>query len=636
VLKKRQIKIIMVFENSQNWITGKDLSKLMDVTDRTIRSDIDSINNHYGETLIESSVHFGYHMNLEILQKLDIVFENSIPQTAEERCSYILHQMMFTKNEINLFELQEQVFVSNYSIENDIKQIKRKIEPYKGLKLIRSKEYLHLEGDERNKRKLYKDMLAKETMGNFLNLNNLASFYKDFDLLMVTGVFEDILHKYQYHIQEIYFPILMMHVSIAIERILHHNYIEKTPNNEKIYTSIEYKIASEFYNEIAKKIRLEVVESEIILMTLFLLGKKCSDYTDDKIHMTYKDISISKMVKDMLVSINRKFDIDFTKDCTLITSLQLHIQSLFVRREDNQISSNIYLKQIKWKYPLIFEMAVGVSDIVGRELDIRISEDEIGFIALHLGTAFERSKLNSKYRAVLIMAQGQGLSDMCVEKIDSNFDNRLEIVSCLNFFTEATIDELNPDLILTTLPLSHNLPIMTVQISLFVNYEDESRILQALNRLDKNKFKEENIATISSLIEERFFYPDLELTTPEEVIAHLCENLLQSGYVDDNFERSVMEREKMSMTSFAYSVAIPHALNVSSFKSNFSIAILKNPIPWGDYDVQLAILLAINDEHRDVMRIFFDWMSNVVMDSKEFAALLHAKNRDEFVERFTK
>ena len=51
-LNKRQEKIIMMMNDSNDWITGKELSKLLNVSDRTIRSDIDSINRYYENALI--------------------------------------------------------------------------------------------------------------------------------------------------------------------------------------------------------------------------------------------------------------------------------------------------------------------------------------------------------------------------------------------------------------------------------------------------------------------------------------------------------------------------------------------------------------------------------------------------------
>ena len=198
-LNKRQEKIIMMMNDSNDWITGKELSKLLNVSDRTIRSDIDSINRYYENALIESNLRYGYHLNQEILRTLNIEIEQPIAQTPQERCIYIIQQLLFQRNELSITNLQDQVFVSEYSIDNDIKRIKKMIEPYEQLRLVRSKNFIHLEGDEESKRKLYKDLLAEETQGNFLNLNNLAALYNDFDLLIVKDTLEETFNKYNFH-----------------------------------------------------------------------------------------------------------------------------------------------------------------------------------------------------------------------------------------------------------------------------------------------------------------------------------------------------------------------------------------------------------------------------------------------------
>ena len=53
MLNKRQEKIILLLDDSKSWITGKEISRLMNVSDRTIRSDIDTINRYYDKPLIE-------------------------------------------------------------------------------------------------------------------------------------------------------------------------------------------------------------------------------------------------------------------------------------------------------------------------------------------------------------------------------------------------------------------------------------------------------------------------------------------------------------------------------------------------------------------------------------------------------
>ena len=68
------------------------------------------------------------------------------------------------------------------------------------------------------------------------------------------------------------------------------------------------------------------------------------------------------------------------------------------------------------------------------------------------------------------------------------FGNRMTVVRVCSFFEERKIVQDNPDLILTTVPLKHHLGIPTVQISLFLNGEDESKVFQMLNYLDKRKY----------------------------------------------------------------------------------------------------------------------------------------------------
>jgi len=64
---------------------------------------------------------------------------------------------LFKESEINLIQLQDRVFISGYSIDNDLKKIRRMISSYSSLKIVRNKNTIYLVGDEADKRKLYKD-----------------------------------------------------------------------------------------------------------------------------------------------------------------------------------------------------------------------------------------------------------------------------------------------------------------------------------------------------------------------------------------------------------------------------------------------------------------------------------------------
>ncbi|QAT41624.1 transcription antiterminator [Clostridium sp. JN-9] len=626
----------MFMHNSKDWIIGKELAKVLGVSDRTIRSDISHINGFYEYGLIESSIRLGYRINEDKFQSLDIEEQDAIPQTSKERCIYVIKELLLEKNDINLTLLQDKVYVSGYSIDNDIKKIKKMLEPYEGLHLIRSKNYIRLSGKEQKKRKLYKDLLEDEIKGNFLNLDKIASFYKDFNLIEVKDMLEATLKEYHYHIRQLTLTMIIMHIGIAIERIIHHNFIKTDRNTEELRNSLEYKIAQDFYHKVAKKIRIEIVDDEVALVASLLLGKKSTVYTNND-SKCKADYSIYDILQDIFLDIKKTFGVDFSSDNELLNGLEMHITSLIERYNKNIEIDNVYLQEIKRDYPLVFEMGVRACELLEEKLNIKISENEIAFIALHLGVAYVRANISYKYRVVMIHPQDKVLSNLCMEKVLNRFGDRMEIIESMNFFEESAITALKPDLILTTLPLKHKLSISTIQISLFVNYEDENKIYKALNNLEKIRCKDNFKLLVLKLIKKEFFYSHVNVNSRNELITKMCNNLYKKGFVDKAYESSVLQREKISATSFDYGFATPHGLNETFInQSALSIAILDKPISWGEYEVRLVILFTINKEDYKILRIFFDWLSNIISNSEQFRKLLEVNNYSEFIDQVLK
>ncbi|MDO4467795.1 MAG: HTH domain-containing protein [Bacillota bacterium] len=201
MINERQERIVKLLHESNDWKTGKAISQIMSVSDRTIRSDIDAINKYYGNGLIISSVKNGYKINPEAMSVLPQEMKSCIPQNSKERCNYILRELLTNKKEINLLNLQNEVFISGYTVDNDLKKVRKMLLPYKELKITRSKNFISLKGPEKVKRELYKDLLSEETKGNFLNLDNIISLYKDFDFRKIKEILDKILKKYNYPIE---------------------------------------------------------------------------------------------------------------------------------------------------------------------------------------------------------------------------------------------------------------------------------------------------------------------------------------------------------------------------------------------------------------------------------------------------
>lgn len=232
MLTKRQNHLIDILNTEMQPMTGRELGQLLGVSDRTIRSDVDAINRECGERLIGADRRRGYFVNREIMGKQNHRSREMIPQTSQQRCSYLLRELLFKNREINLLDLQERVFVSGYSIENDLRRLREIIKKYPGLGLVRSKNHVWLSGREGDKRRLYKALLLQEMKGNMVNLNAVAEIWKDFDLLRLEEDFNAICRKNGYNVSELEYLPIMLYAGISIERMLHHNYMGRDRLNE--------------------------------------------------------------------------------------------------------------------------------------------------------------------------------------------------------------------------------------------------------------------------------------------------------------------------------------------------------------------------------------------------------------------
>lgn len=625
MLNKRQMHIIDILNDSGGWLTGKEIASVLNVTDRTIRSDIEAINQYYDCILIDANRRLGYHIDESLLSKQDIETKEVIPQTSHERCIWLIQELLFKSKEINLIQLQDRVFVSGYSIDNDLKKIRKMISDYPSLKIVRSKNHIRLVGDESDKRQLYKHLLTEETQGNFMNLNSIANLWENFDLLEIKDIFENICDKYHFHIRETSFPMIMIHAGIAIERIINHNYVKTSNIDKKLTESKEYQISFEFFSKVSETIHIDLVEDEVSLFALLLLGNSSHDYRD--VNEEY----IDELIDAVILKMKDLFDIDFSKDWDLRVGLRTHIQSLLERQKNNIYVTNMYLKEIKRKYPFVFEMAVRSGEVISEYTGQRISENELAFLGLHLGSAYERANTKDRYRVIAIIPHNQLLSKPCIDKLNLRFEDRMEIIKTLGFFEEKEIQKYEPDLIMTTVPLKHHLSIPTIQISLFVNYEDESKVFQALNALDKNRYKDDFSSLIHSLIREDLFHIRKSCESSQFVIEELCNELIEKELATEDYKKDVFKRESVSATSFVYGFAVPHSISVSTKESCISTMILSEPVKWGDFEVKLIVLLAIRETDNHLLKLFFDWLSSIVVDSNKFSQLLEVKSYEEFM-----
>lgn len=625
-MNKRQTQIVEQLRRKGSWITGKELAAIVNVSDRTIRNDIDHINSIY-HGLVVSNMRYGYCLDEKIYLDNMPGYDNAIPQTADERKRYILNELLVKKSQVNILDLEETIFISESTLKHDLRNIGETLGEYGDLKLKKSGNYISVEGSEENKRALYRKLLADETNGNFVNLDKIAELFPRFDLIKIKNYLEKVMDENDYVIRKESLPLLMIHIGVAIERIVNHNFSDVERKIE-IQSTVEYKIASIFYGKIASYLSMEPNESEIALLASLLLGRRSKDFMPSESNAEKAD----RLTDEIIDAVNRQYDIDFSGDNFFQSGLQLHIQNLLERIDKGVVASNVYINDIKRNYPLVFDMSVFVGKIIEKRLDVKIHEDELGYMAIHIGAAYDRLNVKQYYHTVLIQPNSRMMSMATCKKINDKFSNRLVIDEVADYYEECMADRLQLDFILSTVSLDIANDIPIVNISMFVNSNDEYRISRAINELDNAKNRKMFYKHINQLVNDESYFYNLEADNYEEAIRIMSNKLYECGRVNENFYYSTLEREKMAFTSFNYGFATPHPLDYSTLKSTIGIAVLKKPILWGKHDVKLVLLLAIREDEKDILRIFFDWFSDVSDDEALFGRIIEAENANRFIE----
>lgn len=627
MLTKRQNMIMTIMNNQKDWIVGKDLAKLLNVSDRTIRNDIAAINEFYADTMIESNIRKGYRIQGEKVKRFIEETKKEIPETGEER-RWLILKTLVEHNQVNIYQLADQMCISEFSLENDMNKIRKLLDNYQGLKVIRQSNMLQLSGGEREKRHLYEELISYKISGNLWNLNKVAENFMRFDLLKVKELLKDIFEEFHYQMNEVRIPTLLIHVGVILERNFACHFLKEDEEQQGKYGREEYEISRHFFEKIGARLSLQVREAEICDFAIYLEHGKRKGYCEEE---QLQGLA-SDLVQHIIVEIREHFDIDFSEDCEFRLGLEVHTVSLLKRHYANVEIDHTCLEEVKRKYPLIFEMGVWVCKIMEEHLNIIISENEISFIALHLGSAYERANLRRKYRCLLICPHNQTVKDLCIQKIVNRFQDRMEIVDCMSYFEESLIREKNLDLILTTQPVAHALDIETTEISMFFAHTDEAAVFQTLNRLDQIRYRNNFQFFILNLIREEFFTANMAVEEPEKIISDMCDKLYARGYVKENFKEGVLKRERLSPTSFFHGFAIPHNMShQETIHSAISTAILKQPVQWGSYEVRFVLLLAITEENRNFLKIFFDWLDDIVSNPEKFARLLEVQDYQSFV-----
>lgn len=171
----------------------------------------------------------------------------------------------------------------------------------------------------------------------------------------------------------------------------------------------------------------------------------------------------------------------------------LHFKSILNTKSLALNKRNPLLNTIKANFPLAFDITLTCITKIFNKPPYILTEDEIGYVSLHVGAAIERCFSGSLQRksVILVCGSGQATTRMLEARLNVFFKDKIMIVhrASYNEFINYTKRELlNIDFVISTIPLKSNyVPTITVDFSLNnQNIEDISKFLTSIS-LDKMK-----------------------------------------------------------------------------------------------------------------------------------------------------
>lgn len=632
MLKKYEKKLLDELSKS-DFLTAAQLAQIIHVSTRSIKNYIKSLNAQY-PNIIQSS-YKGYLLNKEIFNHVQEETNDHLPQTTKERISYILNLLISNDEDfvLDLNDLCDELYISMSTLKNDLKRVKGIVSKY-DLYLDATSTTISLKGNETNRRKLLSSLLQDESDNSFLNINFLQETFHDIDMNDIKSSILSVFKKNHYFINDYSLQSLVIHTTIAIDRIKNGYCSSKNINSQFHFDIPEYDIAKELFKILGKKYSLIYSNDEIYDLALMISSRATSiDFHEVDITNIREFIGENcyNLVTFLIAEMNRLYYIDLSEN-EFFVRFALHIHNLLIRSNHHNFCKNPLAKSIKKTCPLIFDMSVTIANLINKQENIHINDDEIGYIAFHLGSTIEMKKKHAdKISAVLFSQNYYDMSFQLSRKINDYFKDRLIITNLINN-EEDLIKNRKNDLVITTIPLPYEFYTLfpIVNINVFPSSQDLNNIETQLNQIEHNKKKkifEENLLKITS---KQLFDASHHFDHKDDCINFICNELQQSGYVDSSFKNEIYERENLSSTAYG-TFAIPHTIKMNAKKTGMYVLISKNAINWDDNKVYIVLLMCFCATERKIFNDTFSTLADILSNQNCLQKLYQCTNYEDFI-----
>lgn len=666
---------------SREEVTIKELSRKIDVSSRTIHRDLDNI-----EKYLQS-----YHLKLQRKSGVGIQIvgskknkENVKRQlesfsyreyTVDERQTMILCTLYEAPEPVKLFTLANELRVAIATVSADLIKLEEQLKSF-NLSIVKKRGYgIEISGSETSKRRaisyaiaktlkedeflsLIKESIQKNSgnQGNSLSERLLHLVDRE-KLLVIEEVMNDLHRILPFSITDSAYIGLLVHLALAIERILLGESIEMDPIYlEQLRGVPEFSVARQIIRDLESSFQIDIPEAEIGYITMHLQGAKVRHHKGEFLEAT--NLQVYMQAKELVGYMEEATGFDMMDNEPLLEGLVTHLKPAIFRIRQEMGIANPLLPSIRRDYEDLFQIVKSAVENVFQ--DLHIPDEEIGFLVMHFGSVLLGEKTNRDLKAYIVCSSGIGTSKMLTSRLQREIPE-IEEVKNISLFELNDLDITERDLLISTIHLPDYTgeylivsPFMTPeevkQVQLYarrqalvqkktVSVEESSSTMETV--LKKLNMIHLTAGTMGTLLKNFTFTRETEPMSAEECIRRACRQLKGQAVIGDveSVVEALFERERISGIGIPNTqIAFYHTRHENVWKPSFSLHRLEQPITLKGMDgkdmevSQLVLMLAPDPFHEPGLEVL-SFISSTLIESEQSIELFES-DRETAIQSF--
>lgn len=655
---ERYLEIIKILLNAEQSLTVDMIAEQLKVSNKTIRNDLGKVEDYIKNknlqiikktgkgVTIEGAEEDKFNIAREIKGNIGVVQ----PYSPKDRKYYIIKRLLMAESSITMQNLADELYVSRVTIHKALHDVEVWFGKFELTLISKTNHGIEIVGEEKNWRNAVVSLIAydkeqdelKEMLyehhGGRIDYKTLCKL-KDLvnlDYRQLEKIVAQAALKLKIEFSDEAYISFIIHVAIAIKRLECKKDIclaEKTLRC--LQAKAEYVVAKEMGLKIEEAFHVKLPESEIGYILLHILGAKMQHHQDGavKVDLDEDGNSALVMAKEIISIAQNVLALDLSSDKQLLTGLILHLRPTINRLKYGLTLRNPILNEIQENYPEVYGVAWMTSIVFEKYVGRRVNEEEIGYIALHIGAAVERAK--KPFRTLVVCTSGIGTSQLLAARLGRCF-REIEIKDVLSVATikEYVTDDI--DFIISTVPITDSeidRPVIHITPLLLKN--DIKRLESFIANL--NVPKKDCSGGISMLINEKLILLDMDAKDKVDAIHQLTAVAQQAGKLSsvDNFTTSVLEREKSFSTGVGNGIAIPHGKSEDVKEVMIVFGKARRGVEWDSYDgnpVNMIFLLGVPAENvNNIHLTILSQLSRKLMEDDFIESLKNATTTQEIL-----